>query len=188
MTDTTNTQVAEAAKNYSEAEKAGKVEMVTGGTATIAEAFKVQIDALRGEATSWRDAAEKSKKELAEAQSRIAELEQTAATARRSLAEAEVRQALNFPARPAADPRRAGGARRRHLRRREAPRGDRQGQGSARQGDRHRDPGGPRRARQGQRRAPRHDPHVTHVEHRPPRHAPAGVDDDASDGQCEWAR
>lgn len=97
MTDTTNTQVAEAAKNFSEAEKAGKVEMVTGRTATIAEAFKVQIDALRGEATSWRDAAEKSKKELAEAQGRIAELEQTAAAARRSLAEAEVKQALQLP-------------------------------------------------------------------------------------------
>lgn len=97
MTDTTNTQAAEAAKSYSEAEKAGKVEMITGGTATIAEAFKVQIDALRGEASSWRDAAEKSKAELAAAQGRIAELEQTAAAARRSLAEAEVKQALQLP-------------------------------------------------------------------------------------------
>lgn len=96
-TSTTNTEVAAAAAKFNEAEKAGKVEMTTGGTATIAEAFKVQIDALRGEATSWRTAAEKSKEELAAAQGRIAELEQTAADARRSLAEAEVKQALQLP-------------------------------------------------------------------------------------------
>ena len=96
-TNTTNTEVAAAAAKFNEAEKTGRVEMTTGGTVTIAEAFKVQIDALRGEATTWRTAAEKSKEELAAAQGRIAELEQTAAAARRSLAEAEVRQALQLP-------------------------------------------------------------------------------------------
>ena len=100
MSDNTNettTAVNAAAKNFNEAEKAGKVEHLGNSNATIAEAFKVQIDALRGEATSWRDAAEKSKAELAAAQGRIAELEQVAAGARRSLAETEVKSALSIP-------------------------------------------------------------------------------------------
>ena len=93
-TTTPNPEVAKAAADYTAAEKAGRVEMQTG---SIAEAFKVQIDSLRGEADKWRTAAEQHSKDLAAAQGRIAELEQVAAGARRSLAESEVKAALAIP-------------------------------------------------------------------------------------------
>lgn len=93
-TQTPNPEVATAAAAYTAAERAGRVEMHTG---TIAEAFKVQIDALRSEAERWRTAAEKHTADLAAAQGRIAELEQVAAAARRSLAEGEVKAALAVP-------------------------------------------------------------------------------------------
>lgn len=93
-TTTPNPEVAKAAADYTAAEKAGRVEMHTG---TIAEAFKVQIDALRSEADKWRATAEKHTADLTAAQGRIAELEQVAAAARRSLAEGEVKAALAIP-------------------------------------------------------------------------------------------
>lgn len=95
--ETPSAAVNAAAQKFTAAEQAGKVEHLGNSNATIAEAFKVQIDALRGEAVSWRDAAEKSKAELAAAQGRIAELEQVAAGARRSLAQSEVKSALSIP-------------------------------------------------------------------------------------------
>lgn len=84
-----------AAREYAEVERQSRgPEVVTGH---IAEAFNVQVEALRNEATSWREAAEKTKAELAAAQQRLGELEATAAAAKRSLAEAQVRESLSLP-------------------------------------------------------------------------------------------
>ena len=87
---------AEAAKKYAEAERASKgAEMST--TAGYAEAFKVQIDALKAEAQELRSARDTTASELAQAKAALADLTARHEEARRSIARSAVVSSLTIP-------------------------------------------------------------------------------------------